>query len=104
MRDVREGEAMSGARKDGAGSTDDQNQKRSAGMTFILNPGDGHDVLKFETRREALIALEEAFSQDHNFAALYSHEAGTFRRYERGHWHPIDRGNLQVKVIEAARG
>lgn len=72
-------------------------------MTYILNPGDGHDVVTFETRREALVALEQAFGKDQNFARLYSHEAGRFRLYERGSWHLVDRGNLQIKVIEAAQ-
>jgi hypothetical protein len=70
---------------------------------YILNPGDGYDVITFEKQREAFIALEEAFGQDHNFAALYSHQGGTFRRYERGQWFAVERGNIQNKVIEAAK-
>lgn len=70
---------------------------------FILNPGDGHDVLTFETQKEAFIALETAFANDHNFAALYRYRSGVFARYDRGLWLELERGNLQVKVIEAAK-
>lgn len=70
---------------------------------YILNPGDGHDVVTLDSQREAFVALEKAFAADHNFAALYSHNAGQFRRYERGSWIPVESGNLQIKVIEAAR-
>lgn len=70
---------------------------------FILNPGDGHDVSKFDTQKEAFIALEKAFAEDHNFAKLYSYRDGTFRRYEGGNWFEVERGNLQIKVIEASK-
>ena len=72
-------------------------------MMYILNPGDGHDVETFRTRKDALIALETAFASDHNFAALYEAEGGIFRRYERGQWYPIARDCLQNKVIDAAQ-
>jgi hypothetical protein len=77
-------------------------------MIYIVNPGDMLDVQTFTTAKDAKIALEKAFSADHNFAALYSwsYEQG-WCRYERGHWFEVERNNLQVKVIEAchrARG
>lgn len=69
---------------------------------FILNPGDGHDVTTFEKSRDAFVALEEAFAASHNFAKLYRYEEGEFSNYFQGGWYRVSRGNLQVKVIEAA--
>ncbi len=69
-------------------------------MMFILNPGDGHDVVTFDSPGAAVTALVAASNP---LAALYSYGAGTFRRYDRGNWFVVEKSGLQIKIIETAR-
>lgn len=72
-------------------------------MSYVLNPGDGHDVSTFESPREAMLAFDDAFAKGFHFAALYSYGAGTFRRFDGGNWYPVEKYTLQIKVINAVR-
>lgn len=72
-------------------------------MIYIMNPGDGLEVETFTDRKPAFVALEKAFAADRNFAKLYRSDGDGFDVYAEGSWRPVDRSNLQIKVLDAAR-
>lgn len=67
-------------------------------MTYILNPGDGLDVVTFVDKVKA----EKAYVAKASHARLYSFSGKQWREY-RGTWMPCNRDNLPVKVLDAGR-
>ncbi len=70
-------------------------------MIYILNPGDGHDVKTFTDRVKA----ERAFGLYPMLSRLYSFSGKMWREYSysTSTWHPCNRDNLPVKVLDAGR-
>jgi hypothetical protein len=72
---------------------------RRRAMSFVLNPGDGHDIEEFDRAEEALHALLVERGEGFPLARLYSYGAGVFREYVAGNWYVVERGNLPNKVV-----
>lgn len=66
---------------------------------YLLNPGDGHDVLTFDSMAPAIQALVEAREVD-PLATLYLHTVGRkFAEYRDGTFYPVDEQNLPIKIV-----
>lgn len=71
---------------------------------FILNPGDGFEVILSVYEDEAQRSLEYAKARGRAFARLYSYSSGRFHEFSDLGWQPIDHGQLPMKVLAVDNG
>lgn len=79
-------------------------------MSYLINPGDGRDVVRCEELHNAVAILKHA-SKPGRFASLYRVDRSgpwswTLHRYVDGNFYEMDTEDLQrisVKVIDAAK-
>lgn len=67
-------------------------------MIYIMNPGEGHDVVTFDDKAKA----EKAHVSFDGPSRLYSFSGKQWREFSvQGSWYPCNRDNLPVKVLDA---
>lgn len=68
-------------------------------MSYVLNPGDGYDVVILDQPQIAINALKAQRIVGRTLAHLYSYGAGVFREYVDGNWYVVEKSNLPMKVL-----